>query len=451
MELIEVKKRKRNLKDFVDSKKMELLSLLVIANLVYLFVGSYLFTKFKITHSTFSLGLIPFFIVNIVVGLIANIKGKYKINSAHICGILIIILGCISTIFAVNRQVSLFGLPERNEGLFTIIYYFSFMYLSCFVDCEYKKKIILFMLILGITQCIYAILQIFGNEHVQKIVNFYPLKEKDKFHYELWATGFAGNPNFFGTQMLIFLTYTIGLLIDETKKRYMVLYAALCILFMYGLFISNTMSCVLGLVVCFVFCLVYAIKNKMYIKILIIAIMLVIGAGLAVYTGRTTLIKDVTKTGSEVSSMTKGDMNNTYGTKRIYIWKETMKIVPKHLVHGAGIDNFYYAFDGTALKYTDNKVVYDKAHNEYLQILICEGIICLIVYLVMYAIIALSGIKNSFKNKVILFILPVIGYLIQAFFNISVIEAAPIFFMALGFNIDMNKKEQKIINDKSSD
>ena len=51
----------------------------------------------------------------------------------------------------------------------------------------------------------------------------------------------------------------------------------------------------------------------------------------------------------------------------------------------------------------------------------------------------------------LLFILPVIGYLIQAFFNISVVEAAPIFFMALGFNIDMNKKEQKIINDKSSD
>ena len=221
MELIEVKKRKRNLKDFINSKKMELLSLLVIANLVYLFVGSYLFTMFKITHSTFSLGLIPFFIVNIVVGVIANIKGKYKINRAHICGILIIILGGISTMFAVNRQVSLFGLPERNEGLFTIIYYFSFMYLSSFIDRDYKKKIILFMLILGITQCIYAILQIYGNEYVQKIVNFYPLKEKNQFHYELWATGFAGNPNFFGTQMLIFLTYTIGLLIDETKKRYM--------------------------------------------------------------------------------------------------------------------------------------------------------------------------------------------------------------------------------------
>ena len=42
------------------------------------------------------------------------------------------------------------------------------------------------------------------------------------------------------------------------------------------------------------------------------------------------------------------------------------------------------------------------------------------------------GIRNSFKKKEVYLVLPVIGYVVQAFFSISVIELAPIFYMALG-------------------
>ena len=93
----------------------------------------------------------------------------------------------------------------------------------------------------------------------------------------------------------------------------------------------------------------------------------------------------------------------------------------------------------------DGKYFYDKVHNEYLQILITEGIFCLISYLVMYGIICIRGMKNSFKNKEIYLLLPVIGYLVQAFFNISVIEVAPIFFIALGLccKDDNMLKEEK--------
>ena len=58
------------------------------------------------------------------------------------------------------------------------------------------------------------------------------------------------------------------------------------------------------------------------------------------------------------------------GTKRIYIWKNTLRIVPKNIIHGVGIDNFAKAFNGGPLirKYS----IYDKAHNEYLQILILK-------------------------------------------------------------------------------
>jgi hypothetical protein len=44
--------------------------------------------------------------------------------------------------------------------------------------------------------------------------------------------------------------------------------------------------------------------------------------------------------------------------------------------------------------------------------------------------------KDNKKNKEIYLILPIIGYLVQAQFNISVIEVAPFFYIGLGLLID---------------
>ena len=40
----------------------------------------------------------------------------------------------------------------------------------------------------------------------------------------------------------------------------------------------------------------------------------------------------------------KGDVKDNFGTGRIYIWKNTLKVVPENMENGVGIDNFYYAF-----------------------------------------------------------------------------------------------------------
>ena len=76
--------------------------------------------------------------------------------------------------------------------------------------------------------------------------------------------------------------------------------------------------------------------------------------------------------------------------------------------------------------------MFDKAHNEYLQTLVTQGIFSLASYLFIFGYAVYIGIKNSYRFKQIYLVLPVIGYLIQAFFNVSVIEVAPIFYIALG-------------------
>ena len=126
----------------------------------------------------------------------------------------------------------------------------------------------------------------------------------------------------------------------------------------------------------------------------------------------------------------------------MYIWKNAVKIIPKYFFVGSGVDCFYYAFEGGPLMSPNGKIYYDKVHNEYLQILITEGVFGLISYLGLYFVLLKKGIKNGFKYDEVIYVLPIIGYLVQAFFNISVIEVAPIFYIGIGLCALPSEKEK---------
>lgn len=413
-----------------------LLPLYVILNLIYISLGSILFTYKKIKYIDYSKGYIVFLILNILVLITMFIikkikKEKYNFNKSDMFLLLIIIFSIISVIFSINKNVAIFGFKGRYEGLLTILYYFSIYFISTNIEKKYKKIIIYFLLFIGITNTIYAVFQIL---EIKGIMIRYNNKKP-------WATGFVNNPNFFGTLTLLCLTYSIGLFIDEERIQSKIIYGLLIFIFMIGLLISNGLSSLVGLIIVLIFLLVYLIKNKKIKYFIIILLILLTSTLLITKANKTTLIKDLIKTKNQTIEITKGNLNDKYGTNRVFIWKNTIKRIHNHILTGAGIDNFYYAFGEKPLK--DNRWTYDKAHNEYLQILITEGIFSLISYLLLYGSIVTKGIKNNYKNKEIYLILPVIGYLVQAFFNISVIEVAPFFYISLGLLVDRGISNEK--------
>ena len=131
----------------------------------------------------------------------------------------------------------------------------------------------------------------------------------------------------------------------------------------------------------------------------------------------------------EVKEISTGNLDESYGTNRMHIWKETIKIVPKNIYFGVGIDNFLNAFGDEPLRSERGRKI-DKAHNEYLQTLVTEGIFALIAYLIFVIAVCLKGLKTKS-----LYLIPVFGYLVQAFFNISVIEVAPLLYILMGFMV----------------
>ena len=421
--------------------KKYILCIYIIINILMIFIDSYRFTTYKLPYMYYANHLIIAMIINvIIIGIYLIVKRikkqKYRIKLYDILILIILILTTISMIFAINKQVALFGSYERYEGLLIIIYYFSMLFLCSLLENKTKKYIIIAILLTGIFQSIYGFLQI---EEVQGIQIMYK-------HPQVMANGLTYNPNFFGTYMLICLCYSLGLLVEENKLIPQIINVVLISIFMIGLLISNATSCAVALIVILIYVTIYCIKNKYIEKIICLFILLIFITAIISNEKKTTLVADVIKTKNETVEIAKGNINDSYGTKRIKIWKETLKIVPKYILHGSGIDNYMYSFGNQPLKIS--RKIYDKAHNEYLQILVTEGIFSLISYLILYTIIIIYGIEYTYKNKKVYLLLPVMGYMIQAFFNISVIEVAPLFYISIGMLIDRNYNNKHILYKK---
>ena len=123
----------------------------------------------------------------------------------------------------------------------------------------------------------------------------------------------------------------------------------------------------------------------------------------------------------QAREMMHGNVEDWFGTNRVYIWRiglEAFPHSPLAAVIGTGPDTFGFNFPGEAQGFYGER--YDKAHNEYLQILICQGILGLLFYIVFIGGIFIKAIPKAYKNPLTMAILAAfIGYCAQAFFNIS--------------------------------
>ncbi|MBR3152060.1 MAG: O-antigen ligase family protein [Clostridia bacterium] len=414
----------------------KIISIYLLINIAYILFGSILFTFENITKEMFSEGYIFLLAFNIMMIVTIIITKQYRKSITHVFMILIIILGIISFKYAYNQKYALYGYEGRYEGLLTICYYITILFLSSFSEKKYRKIIVSAIVITGCIHAVYAIHEYWTEKTVFNVDG----------DIKIWNKGFTSNPNFFGTYMLLSLSCSIGLFIDETKKIIRLLFLIPIIILTIGLIISETMSCIVGFCAVMLFVIIYCLFSKKIKEIIVLVFIAALVLGILSISEKTNIVKDIIKTKDETVQMSNGNVDGYYGTGRIYVWKRAIKLVPKYWLHGIGIDNFYFINNGKPIKRLGYYVIinYDKAHNEYLQILITEGLFCLISYLLLYGIIVIKELIYIFKEKEVFLILPVLGYLIQAFFNISVIEVAPIFFIILGLGIRYkDKKERK--------
>lgn len=393
--------------------------------------------------------LIPFQILI----YIYNLKQKkFKINIFDIIVYILLILIMVSTNLAIDLDTAIWGAYLRNEGFLTILSYYL-LFLNC-KDCITKpqiKKIINALIILGLAQFVFSCLQVF-------IRGPYQINAVNNIHY--MALGFTSNPNFLGSFMVLLLSLTTAMYLIEKNKYYLIV----SIIFFINLILAQSTGPFFAYIFTLIFMIIVLNKKKkidlkkpmVFIGILFITFLLTANISELIF-------KNVFHDKIQSSYTIKGDLINTlnianplynnldgskdelienYGSGRFTIWKNSLKIFPNYPLFGTGPDNFGYAYSKIN---SYSGVYYDKAHNEYIQILVTQGIFVFLTYMLFLGLIFFKTIKSK-DNLTLLLLFSFVGYSVQAFMNISIASVAPFNFIIMGLLINSLNKENSKIN-----
>ena len=161
------------------------------------------------------------------------------------------------------------------------------------------------------------------------------------------------------------------------------------------------------------------------LAVLIILLIVVYG-----YSGQNRLIR-------EASDLLHGELSDTAGTLRGYIWKKTCRIIADNPILGGGPGSFFslfYPYDpGYQALMGGAEIMVDFPHNDFLSVAACTGLVGLALYLGFLISLALRCIKRAIVCPVLLILLAgMAGYLVYSFFVFSIAIVSPLFWALAG-------------------
>ena len=433
----------------MKEKIIEFLSfLLVIILLIVMTVSSIVLTyNINFNLKDYSYYLITVGIIGLIIYIISKIK-NFKFTKIEIFIFVLMILSTLSIFTAINLDDALFGRINRREGLFDILTYYI-MALNCMSikNKKYIKIIISFI-------CIYALINIFYGLFQIGILTSSNFEIIGSWHY---ARGFLGNSMYFGTLMAIFYGISIGLFIKTNELSKTIIAYILLLTSSIGIIMSGSMSVFVSTIFIYLVILFQAIvkivkKDKdgidQLLQLIFCVITFVLLLIISIQNNNSNVGKDISELVGESKNVSTGVVKDNYGTGRIYIWKNTIDKIVENKGIGVGIDNFYNAFEGQLIDVKSNMPV-DKAHNDYLQKMLCEGVISGIAFIAFLSIIFFKNIRKNLSPVYYGLFLAFTSYSVQAFFNISVTRVAPIYFVIIGLLI--GEEYQKVsLSEKTS-
>lgn len=371
----------------------------------------------------------------VLLGIFIKNSKKLVFDKTDICIFVFIILALISTIFSINVKKSIIGEKNRFEGLLILITY-SMLYYHAKYYFKPNKKILNIGLIVYSLILVFAVIQFYIPI---KVIYILPIFGKG-------AHGTIGNTNFMGSFVSMIVPASVLAYLFTGEKKYLFV----SILSFLVMLLCVARSSWVAFAVTFILIIAYMIKNRSkenfkrfafiivgFIMCLTIVIVEPKGKEIVVRKGKTVV--------SETKNATETGISERMGSGRILIWKLTYKVIKKYPIVGCGVDSLADGLKKTDLaglvKYINiYHTSIDKAHNEYLQIAATIGLPALGVYLIFITLILDKNLKGLLKDKKsTLFFIVIVGYLTQAFFNISTLGVAPIYWIVLGLSQQKNK------------
>lgn len=377
-----------------------------------------------------------------------NISFKWTTYETIFC----VLLFCIfmSTFNSVDIHTSIWGTSGRNEGALMLLSYYTFFYLARFLKSDKSKYILVNIFLgVGVVHCAYGLCQYFDIGEASGWVI-------DSYANQKVISGVAGQFDFMATLTVMYSGLAAGLFYYSDKLWKKSVYLVLLALYLVTMLLTKAMSGYFGVLMMVVAFFIYLFvtrgkheqfkNDKIFSSFNILVVMLIVGVIALISINKIMdnfIINELTTVFEQLKGAFGEDgLTDSFANYRGWIWKNTFKLVPHYLMFGVGVDALgtplYYNFG-----YSPIKQYVDKAHNEYLQVLVTMGLPALIAYLTYYFLVTKDLIIKftNYVNKEIkpygesLYVglfLTFIGYLFHAFFNISVIDVAPFFWILMG-------------------
>lgn len=355
-------------------------------------------------------------------------KNRYQIKSDNISIVLIVywFTLIISTFFSIDIMTSLRGKILREEGLIAILAY-GFLFLLSKTYYKHSDIFLKIIIISSVIVALYGVCQYFGFDPIPRdVIRRYWTKR---------AFSTIGNPNFLGSYVVLLLPISAFYFLKKGAAFSLLASSViyLCLL------LTFTRSAYLGFCVIFVFITVYTIRKKTiwksYILLVVVFILLTLFVIIISNGYLVTRFTSIASEGKTFIEKNEGYINT--GANRGYIWIRTIELIKNRPLVGYGLENlgtvFIDTYGSEIIENFGKLKEYDKAHNEYLHIAVSAGIPSLIAYLAFIGLCLLKALKNLKINMEYMpYLAAVSAYLVQAFFNISVVSVAYIFWIFLG-------------------
>ncbi|HEV2036180.1 MAG TPA: O-antigen ligase family protein [Candidatus Dormibacteraeota bacterium] len=284
----------------------------------------------------------------------------------------------LSTVFAVNQNVAVFGIYSRYDGLVTFLTYAGLFWLSVQVLADAGEARVLLRVLLASGYVVAGIAIVQSVHDSLQIGAVYP------------AFGTLGNANVLGAFLAMVLVLAAGELLDARSMLARVLSMNVLAIVALALLLSFSRSAWFGAAIGSMILLAgnwRVVSRLLPVVVLVVGLLLI--AGLVIVAGRTSgggygLERAVTVRATEIVNF------SGWSRERTQIWSDSLRLIAGRPVIGYGPDTFGLVFPGIesgdwglGLRGVHQPV--DKAHAETLQIAATQGLLGLAAYLFILA------------------------------------------------------------------
>ncbi len=367
------------------------------------------YNKMMLTYAITTLVATVWAIKSILAG-----KFIFKRSFLDIPLILYLVSHLLSTIFSLDPHMSFWGYYSRfHEGLLASFSY-ALLYWAAVsnLNRNHVSKSLLVSLVSASFVSVYGILEHFGHSFSCWFItgNFDVACWVQDVQGRVFAT--LGQPNWLAAYLDVLILLSLGFV--KKSKKILILTA----LFLLALWFTKSRSGLVGLGIGLAVFTIFSLHISQKIKLFICAVGLVLSSALGFW-----LFQNISTSGAGAYES---------GAIRRPVWEGAIKVWQRYPVFGSGVETFAISYykDRPASHnlLSEWDFLYNKAHNEFLNLLATTGTLGMVAYLTLIAV-SLKRLRNNPA-----YLGAYISILVTNFFGFSVVIIGLFFFLLPAFN-----------------